>query len=170
MYYFYRYVTAATTAASGYSYWHYGRKTVRVLNTRSPWQSNLEAADNHKSSDEPRQKLDRRRWQPGAAKPSSWDNQLWFSVAITDRIHLRLQMAYWDATETSNCSSAVGLVVDQRRTQTAKTDIDHQSTDKPTCQVIWQELLSLFLDFQSGGDHVKLLSHDCQFSKPLISD
>ena len=31
-----RYVTAATTAASGYSYWHYGRKTVRVLNTKSP--------------------------------------------------------------------------------------------------------------------------------------
>lgn len=30
------YVTAVTTAASGYSYWHYGRKTVRVLNTRSP--------------------------------------------------------------------------------------------------------------------------------------
>ncbi|XP_051935399.1 cardiolipin synthase (CMP-forming)-like [Hippocampus zosterae] len=29
-------ITAATTAASGYSYWHYGRKTVRVLNTRSP--------------------------------------------------------------------------------------------------------------------------------------
>lgn len=33
----YRYVTAVTTAASGYSYWHYGRKTVQVLNTRSPW-------------------------------------------------------------------------------------------------------------------------------------
>lgn len=31
-----RYVTAVTTAASGYSYWHYGRKTVQVLNTRSP--------------------------------------------------------------------------------------------------------------------------------------
>ncbi|XP_029962352.1 LOW QUALITY PROTEIN: DNA helicase MCM8 [Salarias fasciatus] len=30
------YVTAVTTAASGYSYWHYGRKTVRVLNTRPP--------------------------------------------------------------------------------------------------------------------------------------
>lgn len=30
------FVTAVTTAASGYSYWHYGRKTVRVLNTRSP--------------------------------------------------------------------------------------------------------------------------------------
>lgn len=30
------YTTAVTTAASGYSYWHYGRKTVRVLNTRSP--------------------------------------------------------------------------------------------------------------------------------------
>lgn len=30
------YVTAVTTAASGYSYWHYGRKTVQVLNTRSP--------------------------------------------------------------------------------------------------------------------------------------
>ncbi|XP_047459896.1 cardiolipin synthase (CMP-forming) [Mugil cephalus] len=30
------YVTAVTTAASGYSYWHYGRKTVRVLNTKSP--------------------------------------------------------------------------------------------------------------------------------------
>ncbi|KAM9809168.1 cardiolipin synthase (CMP-forming) [Syngnathus typhle] len=30
------FVTAMTTAASGYSYWHYGRKTVRVLNTRSP--------------------------------------------------------------------------------------------------------------------------------------
>ncbi|XP_041644749.1 cardiolipin synthase (CMP-forming) [Cheilinus undulatus] len=30
------YITAVTTAASGYSYWHYGRKTVRVLNTRSP--------------------------------------------------------------------------------------------------------------------------------------
>ncbi|KAM3606020.1 uncharacterized protein V6R79_009377 [Siganus canaliculatus] len=30
------YITAATTAASGYSYWHYGRKTVQVLNTRSP--------------------------------------------------------------------------------------------------------------------------------------
>lgn len=30
------YVTAATTAASGYSYWHYGRKTVRELNARSP--------------------------------------------------------------------------------------------------------------------------------------
>uniref|UniRef100_A0A3B5PXR9 Cardiolipin synthase (CMP-forming) n=1 Tax=Xiphophorus maculatus TaxID=8083 RepID=A0A3B5PXR9_XIPMA len=30
------YVTAVTTAASGYSYWHYGRKTVKVLNTRSP--------------------------------------------------------------------------------------------------------------------------------------
>ncbi|XP_003963893.3 cardiolipin synthase (CMP-forming) [Takifugu rubripes] len=30
------YVTAVTTAASGYSYWHYGRKTVRLLNTRSP--------------------------------------------------------------------------------------------------------------------------------------
>ncbi|KAM7408329.1 hypothetical protein PAMA_002163 [Pampus argenteus] len=30
------YVTAVTTAVSGYSYWHYGRKTVRVLNTRSP--------------------------------------------------------------------------------------------------------------------------------------
>lgn len=29
-------VTAVTTAASGYSYWHYGRKTVQVLNTRSP--------------------------------------------------------------------------------------------------------------------------------------
>ncbi|KAM3863088.1 cardiolipin synthase (CMP-forming) [Diretmus argenteus] len=29
------YVTAVTTAASGYSYWHYGRKTVEVLN-RSP--------------------------------------------------------------------------------------------------------------------------------------
>ncbi|XP_078129001.1 cardiolipin synthase (CMP-forming) [Sander vitreus] len=29
------YVTAVTTAASGYSYWHYGRKTVQVLNTRS---------------------------------------------------------------------------------------------------------------------------------------
>ncbi|XP_077585892.1 cardiolipin synthase (CMP-forming) [Stigmatopora nigra] len=29
-------VTALTTTASGYSYWHYGRKTVRVLNTRSP--------------------------------------------------------------------------------------------------------------------------------------
>ncbi|XP_008296217.1 cardiolipin synthase (CMP-forming) [Stegastes partitus] len=26
------YVTAVTTAASGYSYWHYGRKTVEVLN------------------------------------------------------------------------------------------------------------------------------------------
>ncbi|XP_061546036.1 cardiolipin synthase (CMP-forming) [Phycodurus eques] len=30
------FVTAVTTTASGYSYWHYGRKTVRVLNTRSP--------------------------------------------------------------------------------------------------------------------------------------
>ncbi|KAG7273011.1 hypothetical protein CRUP_011895 [Coryphaenoides rupestris] len=30
------YITAVTTAASGYSYWHYGRKTVRVLNTKSP--------------------------------------------------------------------------------------------------------------------------------------
>ncbi|XP_029376935.1 cardiolipin synthase (CMP-forming) [Echeneis naucrates] len=30
------YITAVTTAASGYSYWHYGRKTVEVLNTRSP--------------------------------------------------------------------------------------------------------------------------------------
>lgn len=30
------YVTAVTTAATGYSYWHYGRKTVRVLNTKSP--------------------------------------------------------------------------------------------------------------------------------------
>uniref|UniRef100_A0A1A8HRP2 Cardiolipin synthase (CMP-forming) n=2 Tax=Nothobranchius kuhntae TaxID=321403 RepID=A0A1A8HRP2_NOTKU len=30
------YVTAVTTAASGYSYWHYGRKTVKVLNTKSP--------------------------------------------------------------------------------------------------------------------------------------
>lgn len=30
------FVTAVTTAASGYSYWHYGRKTVQVLNTRSP--------------------------------------------------------------------------------------------------------------------------------------
>ncbi|XP_060943177.1 cardiolipin synthase (CMP-forming) [Limanda limanda] len=30
------YVTAVTTAASGYSYWHYGRKTVQLLNTRSP--------------------------------------------------------------------------------------------------------------------------------------
>lgn len=30
------YITAVTTAASGYSYWHYGRKTVRELNTRSP--------------------------------------------------------------------------------------------------------------------------------------
>lgn len=30
------FVTALTTTASGYSYWHYGRKTVRVLNTRSP--------------------------------------------------------------------------------------------------------------------------------------
>nr|XP_040034377.1 LOW QUALITY PROTEIN: cardiolipin synthase (CMP-forming) [Gasterosteus aculeatus aculeatus] len=30
------YITAVTTAASGYSYWHYGRETVRVLNTRSP--------------------------------------------------------------------------------------------------------------------------------------
>lgn len=30
------YLTAVTTAASGYSYWHYGRKTVRVLNTKSP--------------------------------------------------------------------------------------------------------------------------------------
>ncbi|XP_028279937.1 cardiolipin synthase (CMP-forming) [Parambassis ranga] len=29
------YITAMTTAASGYSYWHYGRKTVEVLN-RSP--------------------------------------------------------------------------------------------------------------------------------------
>ncbi|KAG7512404.1 hypothetical protein JOB18_028368 [Solea senegalensis] len=29
------YVTAVTTTASGYSYWHYGRKTVRELNTRS---------------------------------------------------------------------------------------------------------------------------------------
>uniref|UniRef100_A0A7N6AB29 Cardiolipin synthase (CMP-forming) n=1 Tax=Anabas testudineus TaxID=64144 RepID=A0A7N6AB29_ANATE len=29
------YVTAVTTAASGYSYWHYGRKTVQVLNNRS---------------------------------------------------------------------------------------------------------------------------------------
>ncbi|KAF3841761.1 hypothetical protein F7725_023712 [Dissostichus mawsoni] len=29
------YITAVTTAASGYSYWHYGRKTVKVLNTRS---------------------------------------------------------------------------------------------------------------------------------------
>lgn len=33
---FNRYVTAVTTAASGYSYWHYGRKTVEVLNTKSP--------------------------------------------------------------------------------------------------------------------------------------
>ncbi|KAM8858446.1 cardiolipin synthase (CMP-forming) [Spinachia spinachia] len=30
------YITAVTTAASGYSYWHYGRETVRVLNTKSP--------------------------------------------------------------------------------------------------------------------------------------
>ncbi|KAM9848242.1 cardiolipin synthase (CMP-forming) [Aulostomus maculatus] len=30
------YVTAVTTTASGYSYWHYGRKTVQVLNHRSP--------------------------------------------------------------------------------------------------------------------------------------
>lgn len=30
------YITAVTTAASGYSYWHYGSKTVKVLNTRSP--------------------------------------------------------------------------------------------------------------------------------------
>uniref|UniRef100_A0AAX7TE60 Cardiolipin synthase (CMP-forming) n=1 Tax=Astatotilapia calliptera TaxID=8154 RepID=A0AAX7TE60_ASTCA len=30
------YITAVTTTASGYSYWHYGRKTVQVLNTRSP--------------------------------------------------------------------------------------------------------------------------------------
>ncbi|KAM9364024.1 cardiolipin synthase (CMP-forming) [Pholidichthys leucotaenia] len=30
------YITAVTTTASGYSYWHYGRKTVRVLNARSP--------------------------------------------------------------------------------------------------------------------------------------
>ncbi|XP_056148033.1 cardiolipin synthase (CMP-forming) [Lampris incognitus] len=30
------YITAVTTTASGYSYWHYGRKTVRVLNTKSP--------------------------------------------------------------------------------------------------------------------------------------
>uniref|UniRef100_A0A3Q2CQX4 cardiolipin synthase (CMP-forming) n=1 Tax=Cyprinodon variegatus TaxID=28743 RepID=A0A3Q2CQX4_CYPVA len=30
------YVTAVTTAASGYSYWHYGRKTVQLLNARSP--------------------------------------------------------------------------------------------------------------------------------------
>ncbi|KAK5882806.1 hypothetical protein CesoFtcFv8_021354 [Champsocephalus esox] len=29
------YITAVTTAASGYSYWHYGRNTVKVLNTRS---------------------------------------------------------------------------------------------------------------------------------------
>lgn len=28
------YITAVTTTASGYSYWHYGRKTVQVLNTR----------------------------------------------------------------------------------------------------------------------------------------
>lgn len=33
----FRYVTAVTTTASGYSYWHYGRKTVKVLNTRSQW-------------------------------------------------------------------------------------------------------------------------------------
>ncbi|XP_068183424.1 cardiolipin synthase (CMP-forming) [Antennarius striatus] len=30
------YVTAITTAASGYSYWHYGRKTVQVLNNKTP--------------------------------------------------------------------------------------------------------------------------------------
>ncbi|XP_072246672.1 cardiolipin synthase (CMP-forming) [Leuresthes tenuis] len=30
------YITAVTTTASGYSYWHYGRKTVKVLNTKSP--------------------------------------------------------------------------------------------------------------------------------------
>ncbi|XP_053731882.1 cardiolipin synthase (CMP-forming) [Synchiropus splendidus] len=30
------YVTAVTTAATGYSYWHYGRKTVRVLNSKPP--------------------------------------------------------------------------------------------------------------------------------------
>ncbi|KAI3363453.1 hypothetical protein L3Q82_012069 [Scortum barcoo] len=30
------YITAVTTTATGYSYWHYGRKTVQVLNTRSP--------------------------------------------------------------------------------------------------------------------------------------
>ncbi|XP_034041116.1 cardiolipin synthase (CMP-forming) [Thalassophryne amazonica] len=30
------YITAVTTAASGYSYWHYGRKTVQVLNSKSP--------------------------------------------------------------------------------------------------------------------------------------
>ncbi|KAK7901801.1 hypothetical protein WMY93_018570 [Mugilogobius chulae] len=29
-------VTAVTTTASGYSYWHYGRKTVKILNSRSP--------------------------------------------------------------------------------------------------------------------------------------
>ncbi|XP_072293422.1 cardiolipin synthase (CMP-forming) [Eucyclogobius newberryi] len=30
------FVTAVTTTASGYSYWHYGRKTVKLLNTRPP--------------------------------------------------------------------------------------------------------------------------------------
>ncbi|CAL9687719.1 unnamed protein product [Knipowitschia caucasica] len=29
------FITAVTTTASGYSYWHYGRKTVKLLNTRS---------------------------------------------------------------------------------------------------------------------------------------
>uniref|UniRef100_A0A668AZI8 cardiolipin synthase (CMP-forming) n=1 Tax=Myripristis murdjan TaxID=586833 RepID=A0A668AZI8_9TELE len=33
---YFRYTTAVTTAASGYSYWHYGRKTVQVLNAKSP--------------------------------------------------------------------------------------------------------------------------------------
>ncbi|KAM9726211.1 cardiolipin synthase (CMP-forming) [Menidia menidia] len=29
-------ITAVTTAASGYSYWHYGRQTVKMLNSKSP--------------------------------------------------------------------------------------------------------------------------------------
>lgn len=81
-----RYVTAVTTAASGYSYWHYGRKTVRVLNTKSPWRSHLEILrarggkkkqqqpGNGWDTDESRRKLDGQ---------TDDRQELWNQVAVT---------------------------------------------------------------------------------------
>lgn len=132
---FYRYVTAVTTAASGYSYWHYGRKTVRVLNTRSPWQSRQEPV----RADGSKQQLQRYWWaaakvrqtdvwSPGALNPSSCDNHLWVSMAMTHRNQQRPQMVYCNTTGTPNCSTGCGAETHAHRNKHKHRPFSHPHT------------------------------------------
>lgn len=132
-----RYITALSTAASGYSYWHYGRKTVEVLN-RSPWRPPLEArrtteqkhptvaVEAQITRGKEKDRLTDGR-SSGALKPSNWDNSLWVSVVMIQGNQVRPQMVYCSTTESQQLCLWTSV---KTSTQIKTANISTHTSDK----------------------------------------